>query len=543
MENAVNWQDNITENKTYYAKWTGNPYTIILDNQDATTEGTTSISVTYGENTNLSDTPAITVPTKTGYTFGGYYTATNGGGTQIIDAYGNVKAKADDGKDYWTGESKEWLHIGNATLYAKWTINNYTVSWRVNGSNWSSGVTVANNNADYNTTVSAPTAPTSSDCDGSKVFVGWTNAEYSDPSSAPTTLFTGTSPAITANTTFYAVFATNGGAGGTKDLTQSEISTFYSTTANRTYGSHTISSSDGDWSGVCAAGLNSTIYSVNIKNESVSSVMSHLESPEYGNITKVSITATHTSTKGDRTLYICSSAEASPAVNNLGTIAVAKDNTSAQEITLSSATDKIYIYCSDALQIRQITVTCGSLSNYTTTCCQQPTTQLSMTADQTELVKSGTVNFTLTGGNGKDITWSCRDERDANCDDLLTSTSNSGATLTISSPVAATKTYTVKAVQPENDDDAEVVCGKTVTMDITVKAQWTITLKTTDDGSLSTYSTETVTDGDTYTFPDLSDDYICAENYSFAGWKAENTAGAPEYAGGSSATASADKIW
>ena len=509
---------NVTGNVTVEITGAQSNYTITYDKG---ANGTGSISAgnkTHGVDFTLSSETF----TRTGYTQDGW--STSDGGDKVYNLGGSYSDNA------------------AITLYPHWTINNYKVSWSVNGSTWSSGVTVANNNADYNTTVSAPTAPTSSDCDGSKVFVGWTNAEYSDPSSAPTTLFTGTSPAITANTTFYAVFATNGGAGGIKDLTQSEISTFYSTTANRTYGSHTISSSDGDWSGVCAAGLNSTIYSVNIKNESVSSVMSHLESPEYGNITKVSITATHTSTKGDRTLYICSSAEASPAVNNLGTIAVAKDNTSAQEITLSSATDKIYIYCSDALQIRQITVTCGSLSNYTTTCCQQPTTQLSMTADKTELVKSGTVNFTLTGGNGQDITWSCRDEADNDCDDLLTSTS-SGATLTISSPVAATKTYTVKAVQPEDDDDTEVVCGKTVTMDITVKAQWTITFQTTDAEGATEYSHTTVTDGDTYTFPDLSDDYTCETNYSFAGWKAVNSDGAPEYAAGSSATASADKIW
>lgn len=216
--NAVNWLDNITENKTYYAKWTGNPYTITLDNQDATTAGTTSISVTYGENTNLSDTPAITVPTKTGYTFGGYYTATNGGGTQIIDAYGNVKAKADDGKDYWTGESKEWLHIGDATLYAKWTINNYTVSWSVNGADWTHGN--PSTSVTYNTKPSTiPTAPDGDEVCGGKVFVGWTNAAINSPTDErPAILFTSQSgaPKITENTTFYAVFATASGGGGTK---------------------------------------------------------------------------------------------------------------------------------------------------------------------------------------------------------------------------------------------------------------------------------------------------------------------------------------
>lgn len=202
LENAVNWQDNITENKTYYAKWTGNPYTIILDNQDATTEGTTSISVTYGEDTNLSGTPAISVPTKTGYTFGGYYTETNGGGTQIIDAYGNVNAAADDGTNVYTSEIKEWIHIGDATLYAKWTINNYTVSWSVNGSTYTT-----TDNVTYNTTTSTPANPSvPGECTGS-TFMGWTATQNYTGDNAPGDLFNGTTPTITGNITFYAVFA------------------------------------------------------------------------------------------------------------------------------------------------------------------------------------------------------------------------------------------------------------------------------------------------------------------------------------------------
>ena len=866
--NAVNWSDNITENKTYYAKWTGNPYTITLDNQDATTAGTTSIPVTYGANTNLSSTPAITVPTKTGYTFGGYYTETNGGGTQIIDATGSVKAKADDGKDYWTGESKERLHIGDATLYAKWTINNYTVSWSVNGadwthgnpstsvtyntkpstiptapdgdevcggkvfvgwtnaainsptderpailftsqseapeitenttfyavfatasggggfdgtnggtfkiyadvsgikhyatstlssgkfgsttdassaaeftiepvtggftiklgsdfvcynsstnlgiqatsytwtfadgtkgtwransgsigrgfiyraetgfggystsnvtaggseyfdleiggggttysaystsceactykltltqaattngsftmhngsaggttissgssidncssdavivvvaepisgyrvesvsatgkkgdivdngdntytityaadanvsstinvsfeailtytvswsvngSTWSSGVTDANNNADYNTTVSAPTAPTSSDCDGSKVFVGWTNAEYSDPSSAPTTLFTGTSPAITANTTFYAVFATNGGAG---EVLNEEFDNNSTTDSNTAITSSTFANFSGSTSNCYKGAQGDLKMSSSGNNGTITS--KSLDLSVSFNITMD--VAQYGSDNGSVTITIYDAGDLSTPLESqtISTYGTGKS----LDFAAATSTSVIKIAAKNRIYIDNVIVSTSSHSDYATTCCQQPVTQLAIAADQTELVKSGTVNFTLTGGNGKDITWSCRDESDVNCDVLLTSTSNSGATLTIFSPVAATKTYTVKAVQPENDDDAEVVCGKTVTMDITVKAQWTITFKTTDDGSLSTYSTETVTDGDTYTFPDLSDDYICAENYSFAGWKAANSDGAPEYAAGSSAKASADKTW
>ena len=63
--------------------------------------------------------PSVTVPVKTGYTFGGYYSAKNGGGTKYINADGTSAHAA----DFETGE-----------LYAKWTANTYTVAYNGNGS-------------------------------------------------------------------------------------------------------------------------------------------------------------------------------------------------------------------------------------------------------------------------------------------------------------------------------------------------------------------------------------------------------------------------
>lgn len=113
----------ITSNGTYYAWYkdlAGNAnkasaatsyvspkYTITLNNQSATSAGTTSIVEEYGNSYNVT---TITKPTRTGYTFGGYYTSTNGGGTQIINASGTVVASTTQ-------------FSGNATIYAKWTQN------------------------------------------------------------------------------------------------------------------------------------------------------------------------------------------------------------------------------------------------------------------------------------------------------------------------------------------------------------------------------------------------------------------------------------
>ena len=100
-----------TSAPTLYAKWTANKYTVTLNNQSATTAGTASVQATYG-----SPMPSATMPQKTGYTFGGYYTAINGGGTQYYNANG--------------GSSRAWNIANNSTLYAKWTANQYTITYK-----------------------------------------------------------------------------------------------------------------------------------------------------------------------------------------------------------------------------------------------------------------------------------------------------------------------------------------------------------------------------------------------------------------------------
>ncbi|MCQ2374828.1 MAG: InlB B-repeat-containing protein [Salinivirgaceae bacterium] len=116
---------------TIYAKWTANTYAITLDNQGATSAGTAAVYETYGNKFALTNggaamtasANAITVPTKTGYTFGGYYTAVNGNGTQMIDANGFITTTADN-----------TAFSANGTLFAKWTVNNYTLTWDLNAS-------------------------------------------------------------------------------------------------------------------------------------------------------------------------------------------------------------------------------------------------------------------------------------------------------------------------------------------------------------------------------------------------------------------------
>ena len=112
---------------TLRAKWELGVYQITLNERGATTSGTTTVYEKYNTGYYLnqacstamgtSSNPIASLPRKTGYTFGGYYTNSDGTGTQYINASGYITASAVT--TYFTAP-------GN--LYAKWTLN----SWAVN---------------------------------------------------------------------------------------------------------------------------------------------------------------------------------------------------------------------------------------------------------------------------------------------------------------------------------------------------------------------------------------------------------------------------
>jgi uncharacterized repeat protein (TIGR02543 family) len=78
-------------------------YTVTLNKQNGT-GGTSSVTATYGQ-----AMPIATAPTRTGYTFDGYYIGTNGSGTQYYTAS--------------MASARDWNLTSNTTLYAKWTAN------------------------------------------------------------------------------------------------------------------------------------------------------------------------------------------------------------------------------------------------------------------------------------------------------------------------------------------------------------------------------------------------------------------------------------
>ena len=116
-------------NTTLTANWTQNIYAITL-NQQSGSGGTGTIYEKYGSGyyTNSAATTqmttsanGITVPSRTGYTFGGYYTSTGGGGTQYIGTNGKLTSSA---------SSTHFTAAGS--LYAKWTPISYSISYNLN---------------------------------------------------------------------------------------------------------------------------------------------------------------------------------------------------------------------------------------------------------------------------------------------------------------------------------------------------------------------------------------------------------------------------
>ncbi len=99
----------------------------------------------------------------------------------------------------------------------------YTVSWKVNGADYTVGAPTTEVESGSAVTT-LPTAPF--DIAG-RTFVGWTDAEIATSSAiAPATLFTkaANAPTVTGNVTYYAVFASASGTGeSSEELTKEEI--------------------------------------------------------------------------------------------------------------------------------------------------------------------------------------------------------------------------------------------------------------------------------------------------------------------------------
>ena len=169
-----------TGNKSYTANWTANQYTITLDPQGGA-GGDASKTATFGQ-----ATPTVNIPGRNGYSFGGYYTQKNGGGTQYLKPDANNTATS----------VRNWDIASNTTLYAKWNARTYTVTFDQQGGNGGT----ANATATFDAAMPSATMPTRA---------GYTFQGYYDAATEGTKYYNADGSSArtwnkTANTTLYA---------------------------------------------------------------------------------------------------------------------------------------------------------------------------------------------------------------------------------------------------------------------------------------------------------------------------------------------------
>jgi uncharacterized repeat protein (TIGR02543 family) len=158
----------VNGNMTAYAKWTTIQYTVTF-NADGGNPATQSRTVNSGGSTG-SAMPAD--PSRAHYTFGGWYTAPDGGGTAF---------------------TASTVVSGNMTVYAKWTIIQYTVSFNADGGSPATQTRTVNNGSSVGSS-NMPANPAKS----GYVFGGWYTA-----ANGGGTAFTA-STVVSGNITVYA---------------------------------------------------------------------------------------------------------------------------------------------------------------------------------------------------------------------------------------------------------------------------------------------------------------------------------------------------
>lgn len=213
------------------------PYTVTFNaGSNGTCSTSNLIEASAGAGVTL---PSVTA--NTGYRFVGWSTSSTPTSANAGEAGDTYKPSA------------------NTTLYAYY-IQTHTVNWYVNGS--ATPVTV-----DHGADLAIPgDIDTDIDC-GGKVFVGWcTTASYSNPTTAPTGMFTAASGTVNADANYYAVFANADGEETTETFGWEEATTpsnwTIGGTITRTEANASYSANSGSY-----YGLTNSNSSVQFKNK------------------------------------------------------------------------------------------------------------------------------------------------------------------------------------------------------------------------------------------------------------------------------------
>ena len=162
-------------NQTIYAQWKANTYTVKYNGNGNTSGNTANSSHTYDVSKRLTANGFY----RTGYTFNGWNTSSNGYGTNYYNQQSVINLTAKNGATF--------------NLYAKWQINTYTLTYNNNGGSGCSSKTL-----NYNDYYDLSCTPSRS----GYTFDGW----YTSSSGGSKV---STSNKITKDTTIYAHWTAN----------------------------------------------------------------------------------------------------------------------------------------------------------------------------------------------------------------------------------------------------------------------------------------------------------------------------------------------
>ena len=176
---------------TLYAQWTINSYNVSY-NANSATSGTVPAGGSYVFNSTVTVASNSGSLSRTGYTFAGWNTASNGSGSS-----------------YTAGTGTFVMGAANVVLYAKWTVNTYSVSYNANGA--TSGTAPASANYNFGSTVTLA-GNTGSLARTGYTFNGWNTA--SNGTGSNYTAGSGSFTMGASNLTLYARWTIVCGSGG-----------------------------------------------------------------------------------------------------------------------------------------------------------------------------------------------------------------------------------------------------------------------------------------------------------------------------------------
>lgn len=339
------------------------------------------ISTNKGDKTKYSNTLTLT-PTASGE---------NKGKLQYTNVYVRAYATAKENKTVngtITFKSSEF-DTQTVDVQVTITVPTYTVTWSVNGT-----TTPKEYKAGDALTLPEGFAPTTSDCDSRKQFVGWTNQEISD-GEKPAVLFTTPNGTVTSDSTFYAVFATanSSGENGSVELTSEEITSSFTTSAAMNYGTEYSYTKEGiTWT---ASGYKDNIARPWIQLKAANDAYIKISSTYAIKNIAVSITSATNSSGGiaDITMhtdygsgvYLTEKAIASPATSPIASTTTITNDVASIDIT-DKEVKELYVQVDKGARIWGMTITYSGLttySDYVTTCCTPLETPTGMRNTQT----------------------------------------------------------------------------------------------------------------------------------------------------------------